>query len=713
MHHDYLTLINDELKVQAWQIENTLALLGDENTIPFIARYRKEKTGNLDEDQLRLIEKHLQIYEKLEDRKSTILKTIEESGKLTDELKAQIEGCWDASVLEDIYLPYKPKRRTRASIAREKGLEPLALLILEGRERISRKQLAADFLNEEVPDTDAALQGASDILAEMMAELPAVRGWVRVTTQQKGLLVSAAKDKSVASDFEMYYEYSESVATIPSHRILAVNRGEAKEILKVSVDMDTAEVQEGIYARQFSRGHIHEDFLRKVVEDSSKRLIQPSIEREIRGWLTERAEQKAIEVFAKNLYQLLMQPPVRNHVILGIDPGFRTGCKAAVIDKTGKYLEGSTIYPTAPRLDIEGAGKTILAMISRHNVDVIAIGNGTASRETTEFIADLIEDNNLGVQFTVVSEAGASVYSASPLAKEEFPELDVSMRGNISIARRLQDPLAELVKIEPKSIGVGQYQHDVNQKELAETLDHTVEMAVNQVGVDVNTASEALLRRVAGLNKKLAKSLKNHIESSGALSSREDLKKVAGIGDRTFEQAAGFLKVYGSKNILDTTTIHPESYGITRDLFRKLDIPMNPDSRSDLKFMVDSAAVNIPALAEEMGAGHETLNDIIQAFIRPDRDPREDMPPVLFKQGVLKIEDLQAGTKVKGSIQNVTDFGAFMDIGLKHAGLIHVSKLAKRFVKNPHDVVKIGEVYEATVLSVDIEKQRISLSLID
>lgn len=713
MDKQYLKIITDELQISTRQVERSIELLENDNTIPFIARYRKEMTGNLDEEQLRIIEKHLEHYKKMQDRKSTVLKTIEEAGKLTSELKEAIEGSWDSNELEDLYLPYKPKKRTRAMMAREKGLEGLALAIHAGEDRRRPEEIASEYLNSEIPDTAAALQGASDILAEMIAEEAAVRAWVRQMTQQEGLLVSKAKDSTLSSEFEMYYEFAESIESIPSHRILAMNRGENKDLLKVSVNIDSKKLEKGIFSRSFDREHPNAAFLKQVITDSYKRLIAPAIERELRKKLTEAAEEKAIEVFSKNLYQLLMQPPVRGRVILGIDPGYRTGCKAAVIDDTGRYLEGATIYPTPPREDKSGAEKKLLEMIGRHEVMIIAIGNGTASRETSEFVAEMIDNNALPLQFTVVSEAGASVYSASPLAKEEFPDLDASLRGNISIARRLQDPLAELVKIDPKAIGVGQYQHDVDQKELAGALGHTVVTAVNQVGVDVNTASEALLTHVSGLNRKLAKSMTHYIQAQGALSSREELKKIPGIGTRTFEQAAGFLKIYQSKNLLDHTNIHPESYGVTKKLFKLLDLPLKAESRSELKFLHDSAAINISELAGELEVGTETLSDIINAFIRPDRDPREDMPPVLFKQGVLKIEDLKEGSKVKGTIQNVTDFGAFLDIGLKHAGLIHISKLARRFVKNPHDVVKVGEVYEATVISLDLKRNRIGLSLID
>jgi len=713
MDQKYLKIICDELSIRSRQAEAAIGLLEEENTVPFIARYRKEMTGNLDEEQLRAIEKLLLLYRKLVQRKETVLKSIMEQGKLSEELADRIAACWDMTLLEDMYLPYKQKKRTRAMVAREKGLEPLAVEIRLGQSSEDLLSLAGKYIGEKVADAEEALSGASDILAETLSEDASIRGWVRHFTIENGILTVKAKDPDQGGDFEMYYDFGEKIQTLPSHRILAVNRGESKEILKVHIDVDTEHICENIFNRSFDRRHRFAEFLKTMVTDSYKRLIQASIEREIRRSLTEKAEEKAIEVFATNLYQLLMQPPVRDRVILGIDPAYRTGCKVAVIDATGRYLEGTTVYPTPPRSDTEAAEKTLISLIKRHSVEVIAIGNGTASRETAEFVADMLERNGLPQQYAVINEAGASVYSASPLAKEEFPELEASMRGNISIARRLMDPLSELVKIDPKSIGVGQYQHDVDQKELARTLDNTVEKAVNQVGVDVNTASEALLQHIAGMNKRLAKSLKEYISKKGALDSRAALMKVPGIGSKTYEQAAGFLKVYSSPNPLDRTAIHPESYAVTEKLFRKLKLQLKGDHRSELKYLYDSAALNISELAEELGTGTETLNDIIQALIRPDRDPREEMPPVLFKKGVLKLADLKVGTKVKGTIQNVTDFGAFMDIGLKNAGLIHISKLARRFVKNPHEIVKVGEIYEATVISIDPERERIGLSLID
>lgn len=708
-------MIADGLSIKARQVDATIQLLADENTVPFIARYRKEITGALDEDQIRVIEDRWNYFRKLEARKETILQTIEKQDKLTPELQKQILAITDAQELEDIYLPFKPKKRTRATIAKEKGLEPLAFLILAGDPKRSPEELAIDFISAEVPDEAEAIAGAGDILAEYFSDQAALRAYLRQNLSSSGLIVCHPKDKNNPenNDYEMYLDFAEGIDKIPSHRILAINRGEKEDILKVQADLDHEKMIGDFVNRSIYKGHPYAGLIKEIMTDAYKRLIFPAVEREIRNMLTDRAEKQAVDVFGMNLYQLLMQPPVRGHRIMGIDPGFRTGCKIAVIDKTGKYLTGETIYPVPPHNRVLEAEKITLRLIREHKVEIIAIGNGTASRETTEFIAALIEKEKLSVKFTVVNEAGASVYSASPVAKEEFPDLEASTRGNISIARRLQDPLAELVKIEPKSIGVGQYQHDVNQKMLAESLDQVIESAVNQVGVDVNTASTPLLERVSGLNKTIARNIKNYRDEHGALKQRIELMNVKGLGAKAFEQSAGFLKIYGSNNFLDATTVHPESYPAARKLFKELDLDFAPESAVDLKFMRDSGAINIIVLAERLGVGNFTLKDILDALIRPDRDPREDMPPVHFKEGVLKIEDLKEGMKVTGTIQNITDFGAFVDIGLKNAGLIHVSKLSRKFVKNIHEVIKVGQTVEATVISIDVSRGRIGLSLVD
>ncbi|HDR05896.1 MAG TPA: RNA-binding transcriptional accessory protein [Candidatus Marinimicrobia bacterium] len=713
MNSREIKLIAEELSIKTIQVEKAAELLSDGNTVPFIARYRKELTMALDEEQLRHIESRMLYFNKLRERKITIIQTIEKLEKLTPELMALIEKCVDAQELEDIYLPYKPKKRTRATIAKEKGLQPLADRIY-GAEPGDLGKMAAEYLSDKVKTVAEALQGASDILAEHFNELADLRGFVRFTLQKEGLVISKAKEKSdKLADYEMYHEFAEAVETIPAHRILAINRGEKEDALRVTLDLDSEKMINLLSERVLGRRRPHFDFLKKVMEDSYKRLIFPSVERELRHLLSEKAEKQAVEVFAKNLYQLLMQPPVRGKRIIGIDPAYRTGCKVAVISETGNYLAGTTIYPTPPHKELVRSEAAITELVQKYKVEIIAIGNGTASRETAEFIASLIKKGKINVKYTVVNEAGASVYSASPIAKEEFPELEASTRGNISIARRLQDPLAELVKIDPKSIGVGQYQHDVNQNLLMEALDKVIESAVNSVGVDVNTASRPLLERVSGLNKTTARNIVQYRNEKGALRSREELLKVKGIGAKAYQQAAGFLKIYESSNWLDHSTIHPESYDATKKIFKKLKLNFSPESAIDIKYIKESGVLNIAEFAEELNIGRYTLNDIFEALIRPDRDPREEMPPVNFREDVLRIEDLKEGMKVKGAVQNITDFGAFIDLGLKNAGLVHISKMAKKFVKNPHEVLKVGQQVEATVISLDIIRGRIGLSLID
>jgi protein Tex len=708
-----IKLIAEELNIKTTQVEKAAELLTDGNTVPFIARYRKEVTLALDEDQLRHIESRMNYFDKLQERKNTIIQTIEKLEKLTPALLETIEKCTDAQELEDLYLPYKPKKRTRATIAKEKGLQPLADRIYGGENGILH-QMAADYLSDQVKTVEEALQGAADILAEHFNELAELRGYVRYVLQNDGLILTKANPKSdKLDDYEMYHEFSEPIAKIPAHRILAINRGENEEALKVRLDIDNDKMIKTLADRALGRRRLHFDFLKKVLEDSYKRLIFPAVERELRHMLNDKAEKQAVEVFAKNLYQLLMQPPVRGKRIMGIDPAYRTGCKVAVIDETGKYLAGTTIFPTPPNNDFVKSEAVVAELVKKHKVEIIAIGNGTASRETAEFIAALIEKGKIAVKYTIVNEAGASVYSASPIAKEEFPELEASTRGNISIARRLLDPLAELVKIDPKSIGVGQYQHDVNQNLLMEALDKVIESAVNSVGVDVNTASRPLLERVSGLNKTTARNIVQYRNEKGAVRSREELLTVKGIGAKAYQQAAGFLKIYESHNWLDHSTIHPESYNATRKIFKKLKLDFSPESAIDIKYIKESGVLNLADFAEELNLGIYTLNDIFEALIRPDRDPREEMPPVIFKEDVLKIEDLKEGMKVRGAVQNITDFGAFIDLGLKNAGLVHISKMARKFVTNPHEILKVGQQVEATVINLDIVRGRIGLSLID
>ncbi|HFB68144.1 MAG TPA: RNA-binding transcriptional accessory protein [Calditrichae bacterium] len=711
--------IAQELNLRAIQVSNTVELLDSGNTVPFIARYRKEMTGKLDEEQIRAIEERIKYLRALEERRQTILKSIEEQGKLTPELRQKIEATTKMQELEDLYLPYRPKKRTRATIAKEKGLEPLALKLFAQQETQGTvEELAAPYVNpeKEVPDVEAALQGARDIIAEMVSEDADVRKTVREFVRQHGVVRSVARDDSVRSDYEMYYDYREPVKRIVPHRILAINRGEREKFLKVSIEIDPEAILPHIESRFITNPDaIARDQLLLAIHDAFKRLIFPSIEREIRNELTEKADEHAIQVFAKNLKNLLLQPPVRGKIIMGIDPGYRTGCKVAVIDETGKYLEGDTIYPHPPQNDVFGAKTILRRLIDKYNVDLIGIGNGTASRETEMLVADLIKEIKASggreVYYTIVNEAGASVYSASKVAKEEFPDLEASMRGNISIARRLLDPLAELVKIDPKHIGVGLYQHDVNQKRLGEALQAVVESAVNRVGVDVNTASASLLKYISGLTARTAENIVKYREAHGKFRTREALKEVPGIGDIAFQQAAGFLRIPDGDNPLDNTSIHPESYPATQKLLQKFGIENNPEEWRQLKYRLKQQQVDLNTLAEELGIGVPTLEDILSNLEKPGRDPREEMPGIIFRSDVLKLEDLREGMILQGTVRNVVDFGAFVDIGVKRDGLVHISEMADRFVKNPHDVVAVGDTVTVKVIGIDLERGRVQLSM--
>ncbi|GAB4177318.1 MAG: Tex family protein [Calditrichia bacterium] len=714
----FIQLIADELQLRPVQVKNTVELLDSGNTVPFIARYRKEMTGKLDEEQIRAIQERLQYLRMLEERKQTVLKSIESQDKLTPELKKKIEEATRLQEVEDLYLPYKPKKKTRGTIAKAKGLEPLALLLLKQETTDDLSTIAAPFIDEEkgVTSVEEAVAGARDIIAEMVSDDADVRQIVREMTRDFGTLVSKAKDETQKSEYELYYDFSSQVRDLVPHRILAINRGERENILKVSIKVDTEKHLEKIQERYITNARFkHLEILIQAIEDAFKRLIFPSIEREIRSELTQMADTHAITVFAKNLRNLLLQPPVKNKIIMGIDPGYRTGCKVAVIDKTGKYLEGTTIFPHEPQSKVLQAKETLRELINKYQVDAIAIGNGTASRETEMVVAELLKEmSDAGekeAQYIIVNEAGASVYSASPVAKEEFPDLEASMRGNISIARRLLDPLAELVKIDPKHIGVGLYQHDVNQKQLAETLDAVVESAVNYVGVDLNTASFSLLKYVAGLSTRTAKAIVAYREANGAFKNREELKKVPGIGDAAFQQAAGFLRIPDGDNPLDNTAIHPESYLATEMLLEKFAVKDVHQGGSLIKLKIKQENLSLEKLAEEAGIGVPTLEDILTQLEKPGRDPREALPAPIFKSDVLKMEDLKPGMLLKGTIRNVVDFGAFVDIGVKRDGLIHISEMANKFVRNPHDIVSVGDVVEVKVLQVDIEKGRINLSM--
>jgi uncharacterized protein len=715
---DMLQLIADELEIKLIQVRNTVGLLDDGNTVPFISRYRKEATGSLDENQIRLIESRMNYLRALEARKETILNSIEEQGKLTPELKEKIQKAIKLQEVEDLYLPYKPKKRTRATIAKEKGLQPLAEMILNQEIFTgSPEKIAAKFINEEkeVTTPEEALKGAMDIVAETVSDDAEARKIIRKLTFKTGVLQVEGKKVEQRTVYEMYYEFSEAVSSIPPHRILAINRGETEGVLKAAVSVEAdkmvAEI-ENIYIK--NRQSVFTEYLCNAVKDSYTRLIAPSISREVRSALTEKADEHAIGVFAANLKNLLLQPPVRGKIILGIDPGFRTGCKAAVIDETGKYVEGDTIYPHPPQKKYFEAKSTIRSMVNKYNVDIIAIGNGTASRETEQMTSEIISEikDERTLEYIIVNEAGASVYSASKIAQSEFPDLEASMRGNISIARRLLDPLAELVKIDPKSIGVGLYQHDVNQRSLAQSLGQVVESAVNMVGVNLNTASVSLLKYVSGLTSRTAESIIQYRDEHGAFGNREKLKEVAGIGEIAFQQAAGFLRIPNGDNPLDNTSIHPESYKAAQGLLEKFNISNVDTGGKLIKSKIKDFGANLQNLLEELGIGEPTFNDIIENLEKPGLDPRDNMPKPILKNDVLKMEDLKEGMILKGTVRNVVDFGAFVDIGVKQDGLVHVSQMAKKYVKNPLEIAAAGDVIEVKVVSIDLERGRIGLSMI-
>jgi uncharacterized protein len=716
--------IAKELNIQERQVNSVINLFEEGATVPFIARYRKEHTGGLDEDFLRIIEERLQYLTILQARKETVLKSIEEQGKLTDELKEKILAAEKLQEVEDLYLPYKPKRKTRGTIAKAKGLEPLALFIINNPNFDGIfEEVLQQYINEElgVLTIEEALAGAKDIIAEMISESAEVRQLTRDFLYYDAIISSVKvetkkekeKDKTKKDVYETYHSFSAPVNKIKEYQTLAINRGELEGFLKISFSFDKQLVLPKIYDEYFAfTESFFDDILEDVVDDSFTRLVFPSIEREIRNLLTEQADLHAIEIFAGNLRQLLLQSPISNKIILGIDPGFVSGSKLAVIDSTGKYVEGKTIYPHPPQNRVEEAKNVLLELINKYNVNLIAIGNGTASRETELLIADLIKSNKLKCHYLIVSEAGASVYSASEVAKSEFPDLEASQRGNISIARRVLDPLAELVKIDPKSIGVGLYQHDVDQKLLNKKLDDVVVSCVNYVGVDVNTASASLLTYVSGLNKRIASNVIRYREKIGKFSNRKQLMEVTGMGEKAFEQCAGFLKINGGENPLDNTFIHPESYDATEKLLKLCDLSSSyiNEKGNLVELFVKSKSVN--KVAKEIGIGEPTLEDILENLKKPGRDPREEMPKPILRSDVLKIEDLTEGMKLKGTVRNVVDFGAFVDIGVKQDGLLHISQIANKFVKNPMEILKVGDIIDVTVIKIDIPKQRISLSLI-
>ena len=710
--------ITEELGVKLWQVEAAVKLIDEGNTIPFIARYRKEATGTLDDEQLRKLYERLVYLRNLEEKKEQVLASIEEQGKLTEELKKQILEAQTQVVVEDLYRPYRPKRRTRATIAKEKGLEPLSTLIMLQKTKESLEGVAKQYINEEkgVANVQEALEGARDIIAENISDEADYRSWIRKQTMQKGHIISSAKDEKAESVYENYYEFDEPVNRLAGYRTLALNRGEKEKFLTVKIEAPQEDI-----LRYLEKKIIHGEnlsttqILKEAIEDSYKRLIAPAIEREIRGELTEKAEDGAIEVFGKNLEQLLMQPPIVGHTVLGWDPAFRTGCKLAVVDPTGKVVDTTVIYPTAPTTPqkIQAAKDTLKKLIAKYNISLISVGNGTASRESEMIIVDLLKEIPQKVQYIIVNEAGASVYSASKLATEEFPNFDVGQRSAASIARRLQDPLAELVKIDPKSIGVGQYQHDMNQKKLNDTLSGVVESCVNRVGVDLNTASAPLLSYISGITSAIAKNIVAYREEQGRFETRKQLLKVAKLGPKAFEQCAGFLRIQNGKNPLDTTSVHPESYEAAEKLLKKQGFTTEDICAGKLAGL-SLTIKDYKKLAEELEIGEITLRDIVKELEKPGRDPRDEMPKPILRTDVLEMKDLKEGMILKGTVRNVIDFGAFVDIGVHQDGLVHISQMTnKKFIKHPLEVVSVGDIVDVKVMSVDLKKKRIQLTMKD
>ncbi len=708
-------VIAQELGVKEFQVQNTIKLIDDGNTIPFIARYRKEATGGLSDEVLRNLNDRLTYLRNLNKRKEEISKSIEEQGKMTDELKIQIENAIILSEVEDIYRPYKQKKRTRASIAKEKGLEPLATIIYLQTDKRPVLEIAKEFINEEkgVNNEEKALTGAKDIIAENISDVAEYRKRIKQMCYREGLIKTKATNDEEKSSYEMYYDFSEKINRIPSHRILAINRGEKEDFLKVKLEKPEDTIINYIENDIIKGNTEFTDILKETINDSFKRLIEPSIDREIRSDLTEKAEEQAIKVFGKNAKQLLLGSPIKGQTVMGFDPAYRTGCKIAVIDETGKVLDTATIYPTAPQNDVENSKKTLLDLIKKDNINIIAIGNGTASRESEQFVSDLIKEASKDVNYAIVSEAGASVYSASKLATEEYPDINVSIRGAISIARRLQDPLAELVKIDPKSIGVGQYQHDVNQKRLSESLSGVVEDSVNSVGVDVNTATPSLLTYVSGLNNSISKNIVKYRDENGKFKNRKELLKVAKLGKSAYEQCAGFIRIYDGDNPLEVTAVHPESYEIAENLLKEIGCKKQDlRDKEGLKTIKEKLAnINIKETSKKLNTSEITLKDIIEELSKPGRDPREDMPKQILRSDVLKFEDLKEGMVLNGTVRNVIDFGAFVDIGVKHDGLVHISEMSNNYVKNPSEIVSVGDIVKVKVIGIDNEKQKVKLSM--
>lgn len=716
---DILQIIADELNVKYKQVENAVNLIDEGNTIPFIARYRKEVTGGLSDEDLRILYERLNYLRNLENRKEEVKNSIEEQGKLTDEIVKALQNAKILAEVEDIYRPYKQKKRTRATVAKEKGLEPLSEALINQDNKVSLEEIAKKFINPEkgVETVEDAIAGAKDIIAENISDNPTYRKEIKRYCYRDGVIATEVNEKDEKEDkatYQMYFDFNEKVNRIPSHRILAINRAEKENAIKLKIQKPEENIidfieRDVIKDKNSSYANILED----TVEDSFKRLIEPSVEREIRSDLTEKAEEKAIKVFGQNAKQLLMGAPLKELTVMGFDPAYRTGCKIAVIDETGKLLATTTVYPTEPQNKVEEAKKELKDLIKKYNINMIAIGNGTASRESEKFVADMISEIDQEVYYAIVSEAGASVYSASKLATEEYPDINVSLRGAISIARRLQDPLAELVKIDPKAIGVGQYQHDVNQKKLAESLAGVVENAVNEVGVDVNTATPSLLSYVSGINKTIANNIVKYRDENGKITERKELLKVPKLGKVAYQQCAGFIRIFDGKNPLEITAVHPESYEKAEQLlenigYKKEDLK-DSEKLKDIKLKLSS--VNIKEMSQKLEIGEMTLKDIIDELSKPGRDPRDEMPKPILRSDVLKFEDLKEGMVLNGTVRNVIDFGAFVDIGVKHDGLVHISELSENYVKNPSDVVSIGDIIKVKVIKIDNDRQKVSLSM--
>ena len=722
-------IIAEELQIRENQVEAAVKLIDEGNTIPFIARYRKEVTGGLSDEILRELGERLTYLRNLEKRKEEVTNSITEQGKMTEEIAKAIEEAKTLAEVEDIYRPYKPKKKTRATVAKAKGLEPLADIIMEQKETKPIEEIAKAFVtnveegenNTEkdkiVANVEEAIAGALDIIAENISDNPTYRKKIKGICYREAVMNVKATKPEEKSSYDMYYDFNESIRRLPSHRILAINRGEKEDFLKVKIDKPEEKII-SLMERDILKGHTQfETYLKSAIEDSWKRLIEPSIDREIRSDLTEKAEEKAIKVFGKNAKQLLLGAPIKNLTVIGFDPAYRTGCKIAVIDETGKVLETTTIYPTEPQNDVENSAKVLLNLIKKYDVNMFAIGNGTASRESELFVADVIkrakQELNKDVHYAIVSEAGASVYSASKLATEEYPDINVSLRGAISIARRLQDPLAELVKIDPKSIGVGQYQHDVDQKKLSESLTGVVEDAVNKVGVDVNTATPSLLQYISGINKTIANNIVKYRDENGKIKERKELLKVPKLGKAAFEQCAGFIRVFDGKNPLEVTAVHPESYEIAEKLLNKIGYQKEDlTDKEKLKEIQDKLAqIKVEETVKELEVGEMTLKDILEELSKPGRDPRDEMPKPVLRADVLKFEDLREGQILTGTVRNVTDFGAFVDVGVKHDGLVHISELSNSYVKNPSDVVSVGDIVKVKVIGIDQERQKVKLSM--